>query len=179
MNFVVIVGIVIAIIGIILIILVNQYNRFQWIKIKVEKGETNLVNALTKKYNILIRYLEFLKNNEVSIDENEFEEYKLLNLKVPIDKLNNKVDTLNNIISGYMDSNEKLLKNETIININKELLEANININGGKKYYNDNVELYNHLCHAFPSNIIGKTFKYKEKEFLDTEVKEELKILDE
>ena len=53
MNFVVIVGIVIAIIGIILIILVNQYNRFQWIKIKVEKGETNLVNALTKKYNIV------------------------------------------------------------------------------------------------------------------------------
>ena len=77
-----------------------------------------------------------------------------------------------------MDNNEKLLKNESIININKELNEINININGGKKYYNDNLIIYNHLCNAFPSNIIAKIKKYKEKEFLDDEIKEELKILD-
>ena len=78
-----------------------------------------------------------------------------------------------------MDNNEKLLKDESIIKVNKELNEINITINGGKKYYNDNLVYYNHLCNAFPSNIIAKIKKYKEKDFLDDEIKEELKILDE
>ena len=179
MNILVIIGIVVAIIGIILIILINQYNKFQWTNVLVDKGDTNLENALTKKYNILVRYLDILIENKVEIPDNEYNEYKLFNLTQSIYKLNKKVDELNNYINRIMDNNEKLLKNEAIININKELSEANININGGKKYYNDNLIIYNHLCNAFPSNIVAKIKHYKEKDFLDGETKEELKILDE
>ena len=178
MDILVIIGIVVAIIGIILIILITQYNRFQWTNVLVDKGETNLENAFSKKYNILLRYLDILKENKINIPDDEYNNYKLLNLKQPIDKLNKKVNELNNYINKIMDNNEKLLKNEAIININKELSEANININGGKKYYNDNLIIYNHLCNAFPSNIIAKLKRFKEKEFLDEETKEELKILE-
>ena len=179
MSTLAIVGIIIAIIGIILIVFINQYNKFQWSNTLIQKGEVNIVNALTNKYNILLRYMDLLKNNKVDITDKDYDEYKLLNLKQPINKLNKKINEMNNLINHYMDNNEKLLKNESIININKELNEANIHINGGKKYYNDNLVQYNNLCNAFPSNIIAKLKKYKEKEFLDTEIKEELKILDE
>ena len=179
MNIFVVIGIIVAIIGIILIILINQYNKFQWSNILINKGEINIENALNKKYNILIRYLDFLKEKKVDIKEEDYDKYKMLNLKQSINKLSNNIDEMNNLINHYMDNNEKLLKNETIINLNKELSEVNININGGKKYYNDNLILYNHLCSAFPSNIIAKIKRYKEKEFLDDEIKEELKILEE
>ena len=179
MNIFVIIGIIVAIVGIILIILINQYNKFQWTNVLVDKVETNLENSFSKKYNILMRYLDLLKENKIDIPDEEYNEFNLMNLKQPINKLNKKIDEMNNFINKIMDNNEKLLKNETIVNINKELNEANININGGKKYYNDNLILYNHLCNAFPSNIIAKLKKYKEKEFLDSETKEELKILDE
>ena len=179
MSELVIIGIIVAIIGIILIIMISQYNKFQWTITLVQKGETNITNALEKKYNILLRYLDFLKNNNINIDDNEYDEYKLLNIKQPVDKLNKKIDKMQNSINKYMDSNEKLLKNETIININKELQNISVTINGGKKYYNDNLTIYNNLCTAFPSIIIAKIKKYKEKEYLDDEVKEELKILDE
>ena len=179
MNSLVIIGIVIAIIGIVLIILINQYNKFQWSITLIQKGESSIMNALEKKYNILLRYLDFLKSNKVNISDSEYDEFKLLNIKQPIEKLNKKIDKMNNLVSKYMDNNEKLLKNETIININKELLEVDININGGKKYYNDNLIIYNHLCNAFPSLLVAKIMRYKEKEFLDCETKEELKILDE
>ena len=174
-----IIGIVVAIVGIILIIFITQYNKFQWSNVLLDKGETNLETAFSKKFNILIRYLDILRENKIDITDDEYNEYKLLNLKQPIDKLNKRIDELNNFINKIMDNNEKLLKNESIININKELSEVNININGGKKYYNDNLIIYNHLCNAFPSNIIAKIKRYKEKEFLDGETKEELKILDE
>ncbi len=179
MNGLVIIGILVAIIGIILIILINQYNKFQWSNILVTKGETSISNALSKKYNILIRYLDFLKENKVDVSDNDYEKAKMINLKQPINRLNNNIDELNNLVNHYMDTNEKLLKNETIINLNKELSEVNININGGKKYYNDNLIMYNQLCNAFPSNIIAKIKGYEEKEFLDDEIKEELKILEE
>ena len=166
-------------IGIVLIIFINQYNKFQWSNTLIQKGEVNIVNALTNKYNILLRYLDFLKNNKVEIKDEDYDKYKMINLKQPINKLNKQIIEMNNVVNQYMDNNEKLLKNETIININKELNDANININGGKKYYNDNLIIYNNLCNAFPSNIIAKIKKYKQKEFLDNETKEELKILDE
>lgn len=173
-----IIGVIIGIIGIILIITITSYNKYQWLLIKLDKGDTNITTALEKKYNILLRYVDFLKNN-IELKEEAFDEYKLLNTKMPTHKLNKKIEDMNNIINKYMDNNEKLLKNKTIVNINKELLEVNITINGCKKYYNDNLIKYNHLCHAFPSNIIGKIFKYKEKDFLNEENKEQLKILDE
>lgn len=177
MNTLAIIGVIVGIIGIILIIVILEYNQYQWLIIKLNKGETNINMALEKKYNILLRYFDFLKNN-ININENDFEEYKLLNTKMPLQKFNKKIEAMNNLLSQYMDNNEKLLKNETIININKELLDVNVIINGCKKYYNDNLINYNHLCHAFPSNIIGKIFKYKEKDFLNEEKNEQLKILD-
>ena len=179
MNILVIIGIIVAIVGIILIIIVTQYNKFQWTNVLVDKGETNLETAFSKKYNVLVRYLDILKENKIDIPDEEYNNYKLLNLKQSIYKLNKKVNELDNYIDKIMDNNEKLLKNEAIININKELSEVDININGGKKYYNDNLVIYNHLCNAFPSNIIAKLKHFKEKEFLDEETKEELKILDE
>ena len=179
MNLLAIIGIVIAIIGIILIILVNQYNKFQWNVVLIDKGETNLELAFAKKHDILVRYLDILKDNKIDIPEDDFEKYKLLNTKQSIFKVNKEIEELTNYINKIMDDNEKLLKKEAIININKELSEINITINGGKKYYNDNLVLYNHLCNAFPSNIIAKIKKYREKDFLDTDIKEELKILDE
>ena len=179
MDILLIIGIVVAIIGIILIILVTQYNKFQWTNILVDKGETNLESAFNKKHNILIRYLDILKDNKIDISDEDYDKFRLLNLTQPVSVLNKEIEEITNYINRIMDNNEKLLKNESVININKELNEINITINGGKKYYNDNLIYYNHLCNAFPSNIIAKIKKYKEKDFLDDEIKEELKILDE
>lgn len=179
MNILAIIGIVVAIIGIILIIFINQFNKFQWSNVLIDKGETNLENAFNKKHDILMRYLDILKDNKIDIPDEDYNKFKVFNIRQSIIKSNKEIEELTNYINRIMDNNEKLLKNETISNINKEINEINIIINGGKKYYNDNLVLYNHLCNAFPSNIIAKIKKYKEKEFLDDDIKEDFKILDE
>ncbi len=157
--------------------MISNYNKFQWLLIKINKAEKNITFHLEEKYAILSRYIEILKDN-IELND-DVEEYKLLNTKVSINTLNKKINSFNNIINKYMDNNEKLLKKEAIVNINKELNEVNISINGSKKYYNDNLIQYNHLCHKFPSIIIAKIFRYKEKEFLEENISENLKILDE
>lgn len=178
MKILAIIGLIVGVIGIILIFIIKQYNKYQWLIIKINKGETNINSALENKYNILLRYIDFLRHN-IEVNEQDIEEYSLLNTKISVNKLNKKIEKMNNTINKYMDNNEKLLKNETIININKELQNTNIIINGIKKYYNENIAKYNLLINKFPSNIIGKLFKYREKEFLEETINNQLKILDE
>ncbi len=88
MDIFLIIGIVVAIIGIILIILITQYNKFQWTNILVDKGETNLETAFSKKHNILIRYLDILKDNKVTIPDEDYDKYRLINLTNSVSTLN-------------------------------------------------------------------------------------------
>ena len=69
------------------------------------------------------------------------------------------------------------MKNNNIIKINKELNEVNMSLNGCKKYFNNNLIDYNNLCSSFPSKIIANLFHYQKKEFIDENIKDELKIL--
>ena len=64
-------------------------------------------------------------------------------------------------------------------NINKELLEVDVVINSCKHYYNDNLVNYNKLVKCFPSKLVAKMFKYKEKDFYSEDRQDNLKILKE
>ena len=157
--------------------MIIQYNKFKWIKIKISKGESSILNILENKHDILKRYIEFLKNKKL-FKNDEIEIYETFNPKLSLKKNNNKLNEMNKLINTIMDNNEKLFKNETIIGLNKELNQLNIKLRGCKKYYNDNVILYNKLCKSFPSLLIAKLFHEKEKDYLDEETPNILKILD-
>ncbi len=175
MNTIIIICLLIALISVITIIFIINYNKFQWLIIKLNKGEKSISNYLNQKHAILVRYVDILKED---IQINDYlEEYRNINAKLSINSLNQKVNDFNNLINGYLDNNEKLMKKEAVININKELSSINIALNGAKKYYNDNLIIYNHLCHKFPALIIAKLFRYKDKEFQDELENEEFKIL--
>ena len=176
MKLIIIIGVGILIIFLLVITLIHQYNKFQLLIIKVNKGEQSISNALQDKYNILTRYYEILKNL-IKTNKDDFEEFNLLNTKSSIYKLDKKVKEMNNIIDKYLDNNEKLIKNQNIIKINKELHESNISLNGCKKYYNDNLINYNHLCSSFPSKIVAKIYRYKVKDFIDEDLEKDFKIL--
>lgn len=176
MNIIFIICIIVAIIASISLLIVIIYNKFQWIIIKLNKGESNISNFLEIKYNTLMRQFEFIKT-KITIDNDDFEEYKLFNTKISIDKLNKNVNDLNNIINRYMDNNENLYQEETITKINEEIKNINISINSCKKYYNKQLIKYNQLCNSFPSKIVAKIFKYKEKKFIDEDTPNTLKIL--
>ena len=83
-----------------------------------------------------------------------------------------------NDLQGRIGILEKALS-LSIKKAEKELQETNISLSGCKKYYNDNLIDYNHLCTAFPSKIIAKIYRYKVKDFIDEIIKDELKILNE
>lgn len=175
----VIICVSIAIIGLLIIILINIYNKLQYSLIKLEKADINIDDALEKKYQILVRYIDFL-NEKIKVDKDTFKDFLEINLKTISNiKLCDRIDDCYHEIKMYLDDNEKLLKNETLININKELREVDIIINSCKCYYNNNLVNYNKLVRCFPSKLVAKIFKYKEKDFYSEDRQDNLKILEE
>ena len=68
---------------------------------------------------------------------------------------------------------------DSLKGINDELLNVDNDLNASKKYYNDNVVLYNNLVKCFPSSLVAKMHKYEELEFFKEEKIETLEILKE
>lgn len=175
----VVICILVAIIGLLIIGIINIYNKLQYNLIKLEKADTNIEDALEKKYQILVRYIDFL-NEKIKVDKEVFKDFLELNLKTISNiKLCDRIDECYHEIKMYLDDNEKLLKNETLININKELREVDIVINSCKQYYNNNLVNYNKLVRCFPSKLVAKVYKYKEKDFYSEDRQDSLKILEE
>lgn len=175
----VIICVLVAIIGLLIIILINIYNKLQYSLIKLEKADINIDDALEKKYQILVRYIDFL-SEKIKVDKDTFRDFLEINLKTISNiKLCDRIDDCYHEVKMYLDDNEKLLKNETLININKELREVDVVINSCKRYYNDNLVCYNKLVKCFPSKLVAKMFKYKEKNFYSEDRRDNLKILEE
>ena len=174
----VIICILIALLGIIAIIMIIEYHKYQWLITKLNKGENKLHKSLENKHQILLNYLAFLKDN-ISLPNTEFDEYQLINNNISLLEFDKLVTNFDNQIKTYINDNEKLLKKEELIIINNNLEEANSSIQGYKKYYNENISTYNNLLKSFPTNIVGKIFKYQTKDYLEEQTDEHFKILDE
>ena len=57
--------------------------------------------------------------------------------------------------------------NEEIKKIGTELEEIDIELENLRKYYNENITIYNKLIQTFPTNIVATISKYKERLFYD------------
>lgn len=171
--------VIVAVIALLLIMMINIYNKLQYNLIKLNKAETNIDDALEKKYHILVRYIDFLNDN-IKVDKEKFSSFLEINLQTVNNiKLLDRIDECYHEIKMYLDDNEKLLKNETLIGINKELREVDVIINSCKKYYNTSLVSYNKLVKYFPSSIVAMICGLKEKEFYPEDKKDSLKILEE
>ena len=74
---------------------------------------------------------------------------------------------------------KKLSEIEALKNINEDLIDIDNDLNAAKKYYNDNIVLYNNLVSSIPSSIVAHLFHYKKEEFFKEEKIETLEILKE
>ena len=168
----------VIIIGLLTIIATNIYNKIQYLLIKINKADANIKEATHKKYNVLLKLINFLNDN-ITIDEDKF--YELLNVnlnKIATIKLDSIMLESNSNIQEYLNENNKIVKNETFIKIKREIDELDVVINSCRKYYNNNATTYNKLINCFPTKLVAKIGKFKTKDFYAELPKNKLKILE-
>lgn len=164
-----------------LMVEINYFNRFQLLKIKISEAFNNIDILFEKKLNLLERCVTIIKDNnkkykDVSLLDNLV---KIKNKKISRFELNHELTLALREYYSILDLDKDLAKSDSLKNINEDLIDIDNDLNAAKKYYNDNIVLYNNLVKCFPSKIVAKICRYKKQEFFKEEKIETLEILKE
>lgn len=160
---------------------IGFYNKFQLLSIKINESLNNIDILFEKKFSLLERAINIVRDND-----KKYKDISILdNLVKKKSQKTNRFDfnqELTIALREYyslLDLDRKLSDNTSLKNINEDLVDIDNDLNAAKKYYNDNIVLYNHLIQSLPSNIVAKIFRYKKEDFFKEEKIETLEILKE
>ena len=170
-----------ALFGIFLMIEINNYNKFQILKTKISEAYNSMDILFEKKANLLERAINIIKENNKQYKENLLLDNltKIKSKKLDRFELNHELTLAFRDYKGILDLDKKIASLDSLKAINEELVVIDNDLNASKKYYNDNIVLYNNLAKCLPSNIVAFIFKYKKQEFFKEEKIETLEILKE
>ena len=180
MMYYIIIGVAVVL-AIFIMFEISFYNRFQMLKIKISEAFNSMDIAFEKKANLLERAINIIKENN-----KQYKEEILLDNLTKIKSKDIDRFTLNHELTlgfrdykGLLDLDKSLAKIEALKGINEELINIDNDLNASKKYYNDNIVIYNKFVKCFPSNIVALIFHFKTLEFFKEEKIETLEILKE
>lgn len=172
-----IISFLLIIIGFCILKSFNIYNRFKFYNIKLNKANDKLKETLLKKYDLLLQQIKLFKGKR-KIKEDDYKDFIDLDKDdISIFKLDVEINNYTNKLQDVLQNNEKLIKDTKIKKNINDIEKTDITISGLKKYYNNTVDNYNKYLNKFPSKIVAKIYKYKEKEKY-IEFDKKLKVLD-
>lgn len=160
---------------------INFYNKFQLLLIKIHESLNNIDILFEKKYNLLERSVNIIKESDKKYKDIDVLNNLVKKKSQKIDRfeLNHELTVALREYYSLLDLDKKLAENGALKNINEDLTDIDNDLNAAKKYYNDNIVLYNNLIRSIPSNLVAIIFNYKKKDFFKEEKIETLEILKE
>lgn len=146
---------------------VNTYNRFQNLIIRINEVEANIDTTLRKRFDLLNKSVSIIKAN-ADIDGDVLELIvKLRSRKLSNFDLDRQLYEAINEFRGYLENYPSLKEQETLQKVDMTLNESEHEITAFRKYYNDTITEYNTLVRKFPTMLVAKLSKYKEKTYFD------------
>ena len=143
------------------------YNNYQNLIVRINEVEANIDSTLRKRFDLLNKSIGVIKANS-DIDGEVLELIvKLRSRKLSNFELDRQLYDAINEFNTYLDEYKELKDNKTLIKIKNSLNETEHEITAFRNYYNDTITNYNKLIKKFPTNLVGITFKYKEKTYFD------------
>lgn len=155
----------IAVIVILGVMYVLYYNAFQKYLIKINEVEGTIDISLRSRFDLLGKAATFIKeklDKEVMKGLEDIKSDELTSFE-----LERKLVALTKEFYDLKISNRDLSKADNFTNLDFSLRENEAAIEGYILYYNECISKYNKLVRMFPSNIVGKISKYKEKTYYD------------
>ena len=166
-SFLIILFVLIALTLISLIYYIYLYNQINESIIRIEEAESRIDNNLRDKYDLLNRSISLIRN-KIDLPQDSFKEI----IKLRARKISNfdldriLVKSYNEFLSIY-EKNSKLRESDEIYKVSRQLEIINEELLTLRNYYNANITNYNKMIKKFPTIIVAKIKKYKEKPFYD------------
>lgn len=174
----------IAIIIIILLFVLITYNKLVASKNMVKEAFSTMDVYLKKRWDLVPSLVECVKGYAKHEQDTLEEIVKLRNSQYENMDNKEKIKNGNEIssqISKIMilsESYPDLKASDSFVNLSKELVQVENDIENSRKYYNGTVKKYNIDILKFPNNLIAKIFGFKEEKMFEAKdyEKENIKV---
>ena len=166
-GFLITLFIIITLTIILLIYYIILYNKINESIIRIDEAESRIDNNLRDKYDLLNRSITLFRN-KIELDTNAFKEIiKLRARKISNFDLDRVLAKSYNEFLSIYEGNPKVRESDEIFKVSRQLEIINDDLLTLRNYYNANITSYNKMIKTFPTLIIAKIKKYKEKPFYD------------
>lgn len=161
--------VVIILIAIILI----QYNSLVKLKNNVKRSESGIDVYLNQRFDLIPNLVECVKaysKHESKVFENivklrtEYNKTKDINFK-QADEINKNFNEILAIAESYPE----LKASEQYLNLQKNLVKVESQLQAARRIYNNDVTMYNTKIETVPTNIIASLFGFKSAELFQIE----------
>ena len=156
------------IIGLVILLLIYTkiHNDIKNRILKINYAESEIDESLRLKYDLLIKLISEVK--QVLKDLKDFDNVEdIKDEKLSSFEFERKLNDIELKLYNIKCENNKVDKNNEINDIWYQINNLSTKIKGDEKYYNENTDKYNNLVTKFPSNIVAKTMRSKEKPYFD------------
>ncbi|MBQ4262908.1 MAG: LemA family protein [Bacilli bacterium] len=160
----------------IIILLIISYYRFANLNKKLREIFDSMDIYLTKRWNSIPSILDYLKNDSQK-DETAYNKVKEM-LSIEYKKLSSEEKVLfNNEIEHNLDiliqktfNSSDMNANELFNDIREEHIKVEKNLDNIEKYYNNLAIKFNNRVNRFPSLLVAKLFRFKEKNIFNPSI---------
>lgn len=166
-GFLITLFIIITLTIILLIYYIILYNKINESIIRIDEAESRIDNNLRDKYDLLNRSITLFRN-KIELDTNAFKDIiKLRARKISNFDLDRVLAKSYNEFLSIYEANPKVRESDEIFKVSRQLEIINDELLTLRNYYNANITNYNKMIKKFPTNIVAKIKKYKERPFYD------------
>lgn len=171
----------IIIIIIIVLLIVFLYNYLVKLNIRCQNAWSQIDNQLKRRYDLIPNLVEVTKGYAAYERETLAAVVNARNQNPTMQELAKETEEVSQNVKQLLavaESYPDLKANEVFKNLQIELTGTEDKIAFARQFYNDTVQHYNSAIMMFPSNIMAKILKYKEKEYfkVNEEEKKEVKV---
>ena len=162
----------IAIIAILLglfLIFIIEYNKYTKLRNKVKQSKSSIDVYLSKRFDLIPNLVECVKAYS-KYEESVFEKIAEKRSKYNTSKDLNLGKELNNEIINLLvvnENNPNLKASEQFINLQKNLVKIESELQAARRIYNGDVTLYNSTIETFPSNIISRILGFRKENLFE------------
>lgn len=166
-------AIIIAAAAVIVLWAIFAYNRFVTLAKRSEEAWSDIDVQLKRRHDLIPNLIETVKGyagHERGVLEKVTEaRAKAISAGTPHDKMQaeNMLTGALKTLFAVAENYPQLRASENFLELQRELSDTENKIQAARRFYNTNVRDLNTKLEHFPANVIGRTFKFRKREFFE------------
>ncbi len=172
--------IILIVVAILVIYILAKRNKFVRLKNSVINSKSSIDVYLKQRFDLIPNLIEVVKGyskHEEGTFAKIVEARNAYMDSMSLKDATNANTELNRLIA-LAESYPELKASEQYLNLQKQLVKCENQLQAARRVYNSEVEVYNNAIMVFPANMLASVFGYKQEKYFELENAEEAKNIE-